>query len=731
MRLLIFVLLCLLCCLCEAVEDADFISKIRPDHPRLFLNAEILPLVKQNALGPVADHYQQVKATADRVLGHTDIQFHVYECTLPGLMMCFYVTGEQKYKDKALWILRKGSVHIGEMFKQKKAVSWFSFARIALMMGYDWLYQDLSAAERKQIGQRIIENVRLLNDPKSPKINRENYFGFPGGGFYGVRNLKWYAGLTFHKEGIADDLCVQWMKEGLADFAAVAQFRGKSGGDDGGMSAVVLGYVFGAYPRCEWNLIHTYRSAIGENIADRFSYLANITNWIVWRTINGGDGKLFGYGAGDTTHNQNATSYSNNHLAQIQYFYGDSHPRQSQLANYIRQINPKKDLGGFHFEELYAFLLDWEKMGKTRPDAFRPDATWSHARHFEFLGQFFMRSGFGADDTYCLFTAGNKGAGHGHFDELNFVIYKKGFLALDTGTRDQTGGTIGNAACVRHNTEYYNRTVAHNCLLIKMPGETFPHHWGNVPKRNDGGQNKQHGSIVRAFSTNQHYTYVNADASPVYSAQKATLVNRQFLYLPPNHFVIVDHVTSTQSDYAKTWLLHTQDKPELVDGILRTEHRQGVLFCKTLWPQDAHQELVGGPGKTAWVDGEDFPVTKSYRDGARKKHKGDEPFELLTGNWRLEVSPATAQDADVFVHVIEVGDAGELTAMHAAQLTVKGETFLIDVDLGDRRHAAISVSATDPNMGRIEIRNGKKSVVNEPFTRQVQAQNCVDGAFKE
>ena len=157
-------------------------------------------------------------------------------------------------------------------------------------------------------------------------------------------------------------------------------------------------------------MIHTYRSAIGENIADRFSYLANITNWIVWRTINGGEGTLFGYGTGDASHGSNKTSYSNNHLAQIQYYYNDSHPRQSQLANFIREINPKKDLGGYHFEELYAFLLDWEKMFQTSKDAFKPNEKLGTCATFEFLGQFFMRSGFGADDTYCLFTAGNQGA---------------------------------------------------------------------------------------------------------------------------------------------------------------------------------------------------------------------------------------------------------------------------------------------------------------------------------
>lgn len=729
-RLTAILLLCTATLVCAQAAEG-WLDKIRPGHPRLFINEEILPLIKTNATGPIASHYADVKATASRVLDHPDIQFHVYECTLPGLMICYYVDGEQKYKDKALWILKKGSKHLGEMFKKKKAVSWFSFARISLMIGYDWLYHDLSPKERKEIAADIIENVRVINDKKHPKISGENYYGFPGGGFYGVRNLKWYAGLTFHGEGVDDELCVQWMKDGLADFEKVRAFRSQSGGDDGGMSAVVLGYVFGAYPRCEWNLIHTWRSAIGDNIADRYSYLANITNWIAWRTINGtdkqGNPQLYGYGTGDTHHGSNTTGYSNNHLAQIQYFYGASMPEQSQLAAYIRSLNKSQKLGGYHFEELYAFLLDWSKMSGSDVQPYQPDEHWAHARHFEFLGQFFMRSGFGPDDTYCLFNAGHKGAGHGHFDEGNFIIYKKGFLALDTGTRDQTGGRKREADSTKHNTEYYNRTIAHNCLLIKMPGEKMPHHWGNVPRHNDGGQNKAKGSKIRAFSTNEHYTYVNADLTPVYSDKKVSLVNRQFIYIHPNHFVIVDRVKSTKAEYPKTFLLHSQNEPTVTDKTLRAEHRGGVMFCKTLYPLDAQQELIGGPGKTAWVDGKNFPVTQKYIDSARKKFKGKaEGFELLTGNWRLEVTPGSARTDDIFVHVIEVGDKGALTAMHDATLKETDSALQIMLNLDAAASAHIHVAKDKPLDGRIHIKTQSADLA-EALATTIQKQDTVSG----
>ena len=100
------------------------------------------------------------------------------------------------------------------------------------------------------------------------------------------------------------------------------------------------------------------------------------------------------------------------------------------------------------------------------------DARQPKARHFEVLGQTFMRSGRRPDSTYCLFTAGSKTTVHKHYDENNFVIFKNDFLALDSGTR-----AVETDTQLRY---YYAQTVAHNCVLVHRPGELMPEHWGRT-----------------------------------------------------------------------------------------------------------------------------------------------------------------------------------------------------------------------------------------------------------
>jgi heparin/heparan-sulfate lyase len=86
------------------------------------------------------------------------------------------------------------------------------------------------------------------------------------------------------------------------------------------------------------------------------------------------------------------------------------------------------------------------------------------ARHFPNMGQIFMRSRSGKDDTYALFSSGGILIQHRHYDNNNFVIFKRGYLAMDTGTRPEPG---------LHLPFYFARTVAHNCITVKMPGEKY------------------------------------------------------------------------------------------------------------------------------------------------------------------------------------------------------------------------------------------------------------------
>ena len=51
---------------------------------------------------------------------------------------------------------------------------------------------------------------------------------------------------------------------------------------------------------------------------------------------------------------------------------------------------------------------------------------------------------------------------------------------------------------------------------------------------------------------------------------------------------------------------------------------------------------MGGKGKEFWSAGENHPQIG--------------PFKELAGSWRVEVSPKATRAADIFVHVIRVGD---------------------------------------------------------------------------
>jgi heparin/heparan-sulfate lyase len=126
----------------------------------------------------------------------------------------------------------------------------------------------------------------------------------------------------------------------------------------------------------------------------------------------------------------------------------------------------------------------------------------------------------------------------------------------------------------------------------------------------------------------------------------------------PNHFVIFDRVVSTDPSYRKEWLLHTAYEPVIDGPLIRADHREGRLFCRTLLPKDAVLTPVGGPSKEFWAAGRNWDLQPSTL----------KPEQLaMMGQWRVEVSPGAARTEDLFLHVIQVGDQ-TLAAMDQADL---------------------------------------------------------------
>ena len=317
-------------------------------------------------------------------------------------------------------------------------------------------------------------------------------------------------------------------------------------------------------------------------------------------------------------------------MANIRHLYGRAAPEATGLARQIQSTLPNPTYSRSWF--IYPFLLT---ELETSPSALAPD-NLPHARHFETMGQVFMRSGVGRQDTYCLFTCGGFLKQHRHYDALNFVIYHRGFLAIDSGTRydEFTNG--------QHLANYFAQTVAHNCVVIHQPGEPPARYWGGTVEGNHGAQHQQLGSTVEAFETNDQFVYVAGDATACYQQgtaggkgkltlpEKCELATRQIVFLLPNHFVIFDRITSTDASYRKDWLLHTATEPVIDGQTVCADQGKGRMWCHTLLPQSARLTAVGGPGKEFLAAGKNWAI-----DAPRLT---SQQLDMI-GRWRLEVTP--------------------------------------------------------------------------------------------
>ncbi|MEW6357401.1 MAG: heparinase II/III family protein [Planctomycetota bacterium] len=721
----------------ENTDDA-WIAKIRKDHPRLFFNKDTWPKVKWRALGPAKDCYDRIKSRVDKcpddpqapeVAPVSDqpvtIGGKVYQMTqwapikewgpeAAQTAFVYLMTGERKYLEKAKKMLKVSVATYHKCYECRRAVAWYSTSRICALAAYDWLYNDLTPEERKEIGGGLLKHIDDVQPGKDkPKIFRLNGSDHTTG-FYGVRNLVWFAGLAAHNDGINDDLALNFLKLGYKYNQDLFNYRKMCAGDDGGLASGTVGYSMGAYPWSQCNFLHTWLSATGENVAPEWPHLAYFPNWIIWNWIPAED-KAKEFGWGDTTHYTNdlGTYRVYEHMAQVMHFYGKSHPDCAAVAATLCKITPVKSISSGEWPMLPFILTGMDDA----PPPCDP-ATWKlHARHFETLGQIFMRSGFGPDDTYCLYTIGGTVAQHKHFDENNFVIYKKGFLALDTGTRGNE-----NDFQLRH---YYAQTVAHNCVLIHMPGEPLAPYWGKEYKDGPegklahGGMNKQVGATVAAFETNDHYTYIAGDATRCYAQEKCVLALRQFVFVMPDYFVICDRVVSTKPEYRKEWLLHTQNEPAIDGSQFRADEGKGRLFCRTLLPKDAKLTKVGEPGKEFWASGMNWEINDAVKEQLRKaKEKTGQ--DALLGNWRMEISPASPRTDDVFLHLIQVGEQS-LPRMCPSKLIEEpgkvGVAFEIPA-------GSVSVTFTTEGgpAGRIKMVSDGKVVFDRDLTAGVQPQ---------
>jgi lysophospholipase L1-like esterase len=323
-------------------------------------------------------------------------------------------------------------------------------------------------------------------------------------------------------------------------------------------------------------------------------------------------------------------------------------------------------------------------------------------------GYVYARSSWDEDATYFFFKCGNRFTAHQHLENGHFLIYRREELVGDGGHYDGFG--------TDHDVNYHLRTIAHSTMLIKDPAEIWHKtnydaaiRAGNVTG-NDGGQNydfpHHNGAAediaawlkavktydiadITAFQDAGAYLYVAGDCTRSYSGKKLEYFTRQIVYIRPGTFVIFDRVKSSKPEFKKTWLLQAMKKPETQDPFLTVTNGKGKLFVQTLLPEKPQVTLATGDDLYRY-DGRSYPP---------QRDTGPAP------ECRVEVSPAKASAADIFLNVLTACDAGD-KAPPKAEVKVQGAR--VEVTAGGIK---ITFSG-DRVSGEIELA-GKRSSLAE------------------
>lgn len=292
---------------------------------------------------------------------------------------------------------------------------------------------------------------------------------------------------------------------------------------------------------------------------------------------------------------------------------------------------------------------------------------------------------------------------HEHYDAGHFQIYYKGALAIDSGI--YSGRDVADPAIVleygsAHDMNYHKRSIAHNTMLVHDPDEQFDSYANDGGQRFPGDEPQSLAELANGYKVATvlrqqqvggvagapDFSYIKGDLTAAYSA-KVRQFQRSFVFLNlkdadhPAALVVFDKVSASDAGFRKTWLLHSQNEPEISGDtaiIRRTEwdynhtlQYNGKLVNRTVLPANAVLAKVGGSGNEFSVGGTNYAIQPEAEYSTEE-----------AGAWRLEVSPPGPNETDLFLNVMQVMDAS--SPLPALPTTAIDSALLAGVRIKDR-----------------------------------------------
>lgn len=316
------------------------------------------------------------------------------------------------------------------------------------------------------------------------------------------------------------------------------------------------------------------------------------------------------------------------------------------------------------------------------------------------IGRIYARGSWEKDATWLRFECGDHYIGHQHLEVGNFEIYREEPLATESGYYDSYNSN--------HSVNWYIRTIAHNGILIYMPGEVWPMMRDNAMYKyeNDGGQttrwnflhtevegwlankDKYESGDIIAYTNRPEFLYTACDGTKAYDPEKVDKWTREILFLRPHTIVILDRIKGPDStSYEKKWLLHSRYEPLINKDEYTIKGNKHNLYVKTLIPAAVKASKVYGytyNGKT--VDPEIAKRSDEenlWRIESKSSFQGrDEIFLHVISTEKMpntEVEPVQLIDDDLVVRVEDIEIL--FSAMNDGNITIGDKSYSLPISL--------------------------------------------------
>jgi PKD repeat protein len=512
---------------------------ISGSHPKILLNhAPTLNCLRSMAVANRAS-FTKFKAFVDREIagGLGTYTMYGYEDWYAALL--YRVTGETRYRDFAIARAEK-SVAAEEALiasGERAAVSHDSYLYVGSTVGnlalvYDWCYDNLTPAQRTRWIAYMNQAVSNVWNPETASWGGQV---MPWSGwsidnpsnnyYYAFLRATMLAGLATSGE---NNRAQDWLNKFRTDKIGKELVPTFTRDLAGGGSREGTGY--GTAMKSLFQLYDWWERSTGERIATLTPHALDSQAWMIHNIVPTLDRLV---PVGDQARESSVALFDYHReylLALISLFPQE---RMSTAAKTLLDQSTEPEMQyGF---ELFADYLYQPPALPT--GSFKDLATtyWSSG-----TGEVMMRANWtDKNAAYAHFSCGPFTESHAHRNQGSFLIYRGEWLAPSNNIYTHSGIQQGEAL--------------NNLVRIVQGGNTI---------MQDGGQHCD----LAALADTPLYTYLAAKVTPMYGSHPGvTKVEREYLFIKPDTFVVLDRVGSATGTQ-RVWTLNLPGTPTSVQG---------------------------------------------------------------------------------------------------------------------------------------------------------------------